>query len=53
MRYIGDMASDGMTFIPSFMKIGIHVQAILRFSHRNLKTVMLVLLMGGIFALPY
>jgi hypothetical protein len=32
MRHTVEMTSDGMIYIPSFMKIGTGVQAILRFS---------------------
>jgi hypothetical protein len=32
-----EMASSGMIYIPNFMKIGISVQAILRFCIRNLR----------------
>jgi hypothetical protein len=31
------MGSDGMIYMPSFMKIGIDVEGILRFSFSNLK----------------
>jgi hypothetical protein len=31
MKYTTEMASDGMIYIPSFMKIGTGVEAILRF----------------------
>jgi hypothetical protein len=37
MMYTIEMASGGMIYIPSFMKIGIGVQAILRFRLRNLR----------------
>jgi hypothetical protein len=30
MKYIVEMASDGMIYIPSFMKIGSGIQVILR-----------------------
>jgi hypothetical protein len=32
MKYTLEMGSDGVIYIPSFMKIGTGVQAILRFS---------------------
>jgi hypothetical protein len=32
MKYTVEMASDGMTYIPSFMKIGWGIQVILRLS---------------------
>jgi hypothetical protein len=35
--YAVEMASCGMIYLPSFMKIGTGVQAILRFCLRNLK----------------
>jgi hypothetical protein len=47
--YAIEMVSHGIISIPSFMKIGTGVQAILRFCLINLKTVMLVILMKGIF----
>jgi hypothetical protein len=37
MKYIVKIASGGMKYIPSFMKIGTGVQAILRFCLRNLR----------------
>jgi hypothetical protein len=37
MKYAFEMTSDGMTYIPSFMKTGAGIQAMLRFSLRNLK----------------
>jgi hypothetical protein len=37
MKYTVEMASCGMMYIPSFMKIGIDVQSILRFCLNNLK----------------
>jgi hypothetical protein len=36
MRYTVQMASDGMIYIPSFMKISRGIQAILRVCPRNL-----------------
>jgi hypothetical protein len=36
-RYTVDVTSDGMIYIPSFMKTYAGVQAILRFSLRNLR----------------
>jgi hypothetical protein len=36
MRYIVELASDGMIYIPSFMKIGSGIPAILRFYFINL-----------------
>jgi hypothetical protein len=51
MKYAIEMALCGIIYIPSFMKFGAGVQAILRFCLRNLEAVMLVLLMGGIFKL--
>jgi hypothetical protein len=35
--YTIDMASGGMIFLSSFMKIGIGFRSILRFCHRNVK----------------
>jgi hypothetical protein len=43
--------SYGMIYIPSFSKIGEGVQAILRLCLRNLRNVMLVLVMGNIYEL--
>jgi hypothetical protein len=37
MKDAVEMASCGMIYIPSFMKIGTDVQAILRFSLTNLR----------------
>jgi hypothetical protein len=37
MEYAVDMPSGGMMCIPSLMKIGAAVQAVLRFSLRNLR----------------
>jgi hypothetical protein len=37
MRYIVELASDGMIYIPSFMKIGTDIEGILRFCFSNLK----------------
>jgi hypothetical protein len=37
MKYAVEVASCGMIYIPSFMKIGIGVQAILRFYLSSLK----------------
>jgi hypothetical protein len=37
MKYTVEMASCGIICIPSFMKIGTGVQAILKFSLRNLR----------------
>jgi hypothetical protein len=34
MKYIGEMASDGTIFIPSFMKTGSGIQVILRLLSR-------------------
>jgi hypothetical protein len=36
MRYTADMASDGVIYTPSFMKIDTDVQAILMFCLSNL-----------------
>jgi hypothetical protein len=36
VRYTAEMASDGMIYLPSFMKSGAGVQAILRFCLSNL-----------------
>jgi hypothetical protein len=49
MIYAVEMASCGMIYIPSFMKIDIGFHAILRLGLRNLRGCMLVLLMGGIY----
>jgi hypothetical protein len=46
MKYAVDMASDSMIYIPSFMKTGTDIQAILRFCLSKFKAVLLVLLMG-------
>jgi hypothetical protein len=47
MEYIVAMASCGMIYIPSVMKIDIGIQPISRFYLRNLKeTAMSILLMG-------
>jgi hypothetical protein len=35
MRYTADMASDGMIWIPSFMKIGSSIRVILRLLPRQ------------------
>jgi hypothetical protein len=35
MRYANEMASDGIIYIPSFMKIGKSVEGILRFRLSN------------------
>jgi uncharacterized protein YraI len=37
MKYAVEMASCGMIYIPSFVKIGTGVQAIVRFCLRNLR----------------
>jgi hypothetical protein len=37
MRYTVDMASGGIIYVPSFMKIGTDVQAIFTFGFSNLK----------------
>jgi hypothetical protein len=37
MAYVTEMALCGIIYIPSFMKIGIDVQALLRFCLRNLR----------------
>jgi hypothetical protein len=37
MEYAVEMASCSMIYLPSFMKIGVSVQAILRFLLRNLR----------------
>jgi hypothetical protein len=37
MMYVIEMASCGMIYLSSFMKIGAGVQAILRFYFRNLR----------------
>jgi hypothetical protein len=37
MKYAVEVASCGMIYIPSFMKIGTGVQVILRFCLRNLR----------------
>jgi hypothetical protein len=37
MKYAVEMASDGMTYVPSVMKVGAGVQAMLSFSLRILK----------------
>jgi hypothetical protein len=37
MKYAVDMASCCMIYIPSFMKIGTGVQAVLKFCLRNLR----------------
>jgi hypothetical protein len=37
MKYSVEMASHGMISIPSFMKIGAGIQAVLRFCLRNLR----------------
>jgi hypothetical protein len=37
MKYAVETASCGMMYIPSFMKIGVYVQSILRFCLNNLK----------------
>jgi hypothetical protein len=38
MKYTIEMASDGMIYIPSLMKIGIDVEVILRFCLRNMRS---------------
>jgi hypothetical protein len=38
MKYVVEMASCGMIYIPSFMKIGTGAQAILRVCLRNLRS---------------
>jgi hypothetical protein len=38
MKYGVEMASYGTMYIPGFMKIGTGVQAILRFSLRNIRS---------------
>jgi hypothetical protein len=48
MKYTIEMASCGMTYIPSFKKTGTDIQAILRFCLSNFKPVLLVLV-GGIY----
>jgi hypothetical protein len=52
MKYTTEMAPCGMTYIPSFMKTGIDIQAILRFCPSNFKAVLLVL-MGGIYEVDH
>jgi hypothetical protein len=48
--YAAEMASCGMICIPSFMKIGIGIQAVISFSLRNFReAVMFVLLKKGIY----
>jgi hypothetical protein len=37
MEYTVSMSTFGMVYIPNFMKIDISIQALLRFSFRNLK----------------
>jgi hypothetical protein len=37
MKYTVQMVSDGIIYVPSFMKIGTGVQAILRFYLENLR----------------
>jgi hypothetical protein len=37
MKYAVGMASCGVIYVPRFMKIGIGVQAILRFCFRNFR----------------
>jgi hypothetical protein len=37
MKYASQMASCGTMYVPSFMKIGTGVQAILKFCLRNLR----------------
>jgi hypothetical protein len=37
MKYVVEMASFVMIYVPSFMKIGIRFQAIVRFSLRNFR----------------
>jgi hypothetical protein len=37
MEYVVEMASCGMIYIPSFMKISTDAQAILRFCLKNLR----------------
>jgi hypothetical protein len=37
MKYVVEMALYGMIYIKSFMKIGVRVQAILKFRLSNLK----------------
>jgi hypothetical protein len=35
MKYAVEMISDGMIYVPSFMKIGLDIQVILRSSPRH------------------
>jgi hypothetical protein len=35
MKYIVDMASAGMIYIPGFMKIGVDFEAVFRFFHQQ------------------
>jgi hypothetical protein len=44
-----EMASGGMIYIPSFMKISTDAQAILRFCLKNLRGCSVGFLMGGIY----
>jgi hypothetical protein len=49
MKCIIEMDSDGMIYIPSFVKISRDIEGILRFCVSNMKDSGLVLLMKGIF----
>jgi hypothetical protein len=49
MKYAADMVSCGMIYVASFMKIDKGVQAVLRFSLRNLRDCHVSITHGRIF----
>jgi hypothetical protein len=38
MKYAVEMTSCGITYVPSFLKIGGDIQAMLRFNFRNVRS---------------
>lgn len=53
MDYAVHLTSCGMIYVQSFMHTDVDFQAILRSGLRNLRGLILVLLMGGIYKLRY
>jgi hypothetical protein len=47
--YVTEMFSDGVLYLPSFMRIGKDVQAILRFCLSNMNCCVLLTGVGGIY----
>jgi hypothetical protein len=49
MKYVIEISSGGMIYIPNFMMIGSGIQIILSILPQQFEAAVLILLMGGIY----